>query len=436
MRTLLAVMLSAPVATAADWPQWMGPTRDGIWAETGIVDTLPSGGPPKKWTMPLAGGYSGPAVADGCVFVMDYLKEAGDDRPNPGTRNGLTGSERIHCFDSASGQSKWVCAYKCPYKVSYPVGPRCTPTVHDGRVYALGTMGHLTCLDAEKGTKLWQHDFTEKFEAKVPMWGFAGHPLVYKNTLICLVGGPEALLAAFDLKTGDVVWKALSTPGDDGPGYCPPSIIDVDGVTQLIIWHPQAVVSLNPDTGKQHWKQDLKPSYGMSIMMPRKGGDLLFAGGIGNSAAAIRLEPNATASIAWNGQKDTALYPANSTPLIVDETIYGVDVSGHLRAVKLSNGQRLWDTTKPIVNAEEKPTMHGTAFIVKNGENYFLFNELGDLVIAKLTPRKYEQISQAHLIEPTTPAFNRTVVWSHPAFAEKCIFVRNDKEIACFSLAK
>ena len=130
------------------------------------------------------------------------------------------------------------------------------------------------------------------------------------------------------------------------------------------------------------------------------------------------------------------IYPSNSTPLMCDGTLYGCDsMTGAMMAVDLDTGKRLWETNAPTTGKCDSP-MHGTAFAVKNGDRYFLFAETGDLIVAKLTPAKYEELDRAKLIEPTGEAFGRKVVWSHPAFAEKKIFVRNDKEIAAFDLAK
>jgi outer membrane protein assembly factor BamB len=437
MRTL-AITLALTVTTlAADWPQWMGPTRDGVWTEAGVATTLPAGGPKKLWSAKVHGGYSGPAVANGVAFVMDYDRKEGNAAPDPARQNDLKGRERVLAFDAVTGKELWKRDYDCPYHVSYPAGPRCTPTVHEGKVYALGTMGHLHCLNAKDGEVLWKHDFVEEFKAKLPIWGFAGHPLVYKNTLICLVGGPEALLMAFDKDTGAMKWKALATPTTDGPGYCPPSLVQAGGVTQLVVWHPQAIVSVNPDSGAEYWRESLKPNYGMSIMMPRAEKGLLYAGGIGGAAVALKLHADAPkAEKVWAGEKKTGVYPANSTPIVHDGTIYGVDVSGELRAVSLADGTRYWNATEATVNEPQTPLPHGTAFLVRNSVNnhYYIFNEKGSLIIAKLSPQKYEAVAEAKLVKPTTPAFNRTVVWSHPAFANQCVFVRNDEELACFSL--
>jgi hypothetical protein len=138
----------------------------------------------------------------------------------------------------------------------------------------------------------------------------------------------------------------------------------------------------------------------------------------------------------WRGRKGNAIYPVNMTPFLDDGYIYGVDQPGQFMAVKLETGERVWETTEPVTGKESKPAKSGTLFVIKNGDRYFLFNEKGELVIAKLTPKNYEEIDRAKILEPTSVAFGRSVVWSHPAFAGKCMFVRNDKEIVCVSLAK
>ena len=124
----------------------------------------------------------------------------------------------------------------------------------------------------------------------------------------------------------------------------------------------------------------------------------------------------------------------NSTPIVDGAVLYGVDQPGQLRAVNVATGARLWETTSPTTGA--KPANSGTAFLVKNGDRYFIFNESGELVVAKLSPEKYEEMSRAKILEPTNSCFGRPVVWSHPAFANKCMFARNDKEIVCVSLSE
>ncbi|MBS0263350.1 MAG: PQQ-binding-like beta-propeller repeat protein [Planctomycetes bacterium] len=427
---------TSAVCLAEDWPQWMGTKRDAVWRETGIIEKFPASGPKVLWRVPVHGGYAGPAVAEGRVYVTD-LVTAADTKSvsNPMSRPEINGEERIVCFDAQTGREIWKHAYPCKYAISYPCGPRCTPTVHQGKVYALGAEGHLFCLDATKGTVLWSKDFKADFGAKTPVWGFCSHPLVDGQKLICVVGGKDAVAYAFDKDTGKVLWQALEA---SGPGYSPPTLIEAGGTRQLLIWHTQALNGLDPETGRVYWSVKLEPQFGMSIMAPRQLGDKLFAGGIGGVSVLLQLAADKPAvTELWRGSMKTGASPVNATPFLENGFMYAVDQPGTLMGVNLENGQRVWETFKPISeDPNARRISSGTAFLVKNGERFFLFAETGNLIIARLTPKGYDEISRTKLLEPTGMAFSdRDVVWSHPAFANKCVFARNDKELVCASLA-
>ena len=441
---LLSIFLSAPspAARGDDWPQWLGPARDGVWRETGLVKAIPPAGLPVKWRAEVKGGYSGPAVADGRVYLMDYERREGDVANAPNDRNTLAGQERVLCLDAATGKLLWKHDYDCPYAISYASGPRCTPTVADGKVYTLGAEGNLFCLDAATGRVIWSKDFKKDYAAPTPLWGFCGHPLVDGDRLVCLVGGEGSVAVAFDKNTGRELWRALSASES---GYCPPSIIESAGVRQLVIWDADKLNSLDPATGTVLWSQPLKPSYGMSIMAPRVAatprGQVLFASGIGRIGALYTLAADKPgASVAWRGDPKSAVYCANSTPFIAGDTLYGCDCeTGFLTAVDLATGKRLWETGEPTLG--NRRGRHGTAFLVRQGDavgdgRTWLFSETGNLILARLTPAAYEELGRTHLVAPTNECFGREVVWSHPAFAGRCIFVRNDRELVCVSLAE
>ena len=429
--TCVWVLLARAGIHAEDWPQWMGAHRDAVWSETGIIDTFPKDGPKVKWRVKIAGGYAGPAVAGGKVYVTDYVSVG--NLKKEFHKEKFAGSERILCLDAKDGSQLWEYKYECAYHVQYPAGPRCTPTVHDGKVYALGTEGNLLCLDATQGKLIWQKDFKKDYNAKTAQWGFCGHPLVVGDKLICIVGGEGSIAVAFDKNTGKELWKTLSAKEQ---GYAPPTLIEAGGKQQLLIWHAEALNSLNPETGDKYWSVKLAPDYGMAIMAPRKSGDYLFAAGIPDKAVCLKLASDKPAvTEVWRGDKNTALYPVNMTPFIEGGIIYGVDQPGVLRGVKLETGERLWEVSEPV-NGKDRPSRTGTAFLVKNGERFFLFNELGELIIAKLSAKGYEEISKAKILDPTGTAFGRDVLWSHPAFANKSCYARNDKEIICVDLAQ
>lgn len=433
--SLCTLLLATSLAAAADWPQWMGPNRDDVWAETGILEKFPAKGPRVLWRKPIQGGFAGPAVAQGRVFVTDYLRLAGDEKPAPTRRNDLKGKERVLCLDAKTGKELWKHEYDCSYAISYPAGPRCTPTVDNGKVFTLGAMGDLFCLEAATGRVLWSKNLPKTYDAPLPLWGYAGHPLVYKNLLLCMAGGAGSAVVALDKETGKEHWKALDTPDI---GYSPPTLIEAGGVTQVLIFHGKGLASLDPDTGRLYWSEPLATAYGMAIMAPRKAGDYLFAGGHSGKSLGLKLDATKPAvTKAWQGSRTLGLAPVSGTPFVQDGVAYGIDGNGVFRAMRVATGERLWSTSRPV-NGRDGPggdANEGATFVTRNGDRYFIFGENGDLVIARLSPEKYEEISRAKLLDPVGVGLGRKVVWSHPAYAERCVFARNDQEIVCASLA-
>jgi outer membrane protein assembly factor BamB len=450
---VLAAGLASSATRADDWPQWLGPQRDGVWRETGILKTFPKDGPKVRWRAEVGMGYAGPAVAGGKVYVTDrVLGKDGKNPANPFSREEVPGKERVLCLDAANGKQLWKYEYPCTYQISYPAGPRTTPVVAGGKVYTLGAMGDLLCLDADKGTLIWSKNFPKDYDAPVPMWGFSSSPLLEGDKLICLVGGQGSTVVAFNKDTGKEVWKALSA---QEIGYCPPMIFEAGGKRQLIVWHPTALVSLEPETGKVYWSEKSKAGANMTIPTPRKAGDLLLVSCFYSGSMMLKLDKEKPAAeVLWkgkhflqprNGVSETpkgsdGLHCVLSTPVIKDGYIYGVCSYGQLRCLKADTGERVWESLKATGGDTER---WANAFIVEQDDRYFLFNEHGDLIIARLTPKGYEEVSRAHILDPTNKmaggAFsrkaNRLVLWSHPAFADKAMFARNDKELVCVSLA-
>lgn len=432
---LILVVASAFNVHADDWPQWLGPQRDGVWRETGIIQKFPESGPEVRWRTPIGQGYSGPAVAAGKVYLTDRQSPTKTNSTNFDKRS-IPGIERVVCLDEASGQVLWKEEYDCPYNMSYPFGPRATPVVDSGKVYTLGAEGDLLCSDAQNGKKVWSRQFKQDFNAPTPMWGFSANPLMDGNKIICLVGGQGSVAVAFDKNSGKEIWRALSARE---PGYAPPMIYTAGGKRQLIIWHPESVNSLNPDNGEVYWTVPFTARMGLSIPTPRKNGDRLFFTCFYNGSLMLEFEKEKPAvKELWRrsgrSEKNTeALQSIMSTPVFAGDYIYGVCSYGQLRCIKSSNGDRVWETFAATGGKEER---WANAFLIQQGERYFLPNEKGDLIIAKLTPEGYQETSRAHLLEPTNRGPGRDVVWSHPAFANRSIYARNDKEIVCASLAE
>jgi outer membrane protein assembly factor BamB len=426
----LTLVLSSTVK-ADDWPHWMGPSRDNVWHEDGLLDKFPDGGPKVLWRTPIAGGYAGPAVSGGKVFITDYVT-ADDVKVANFERNQFTGTERILCLDEATGKQLWKHEYPVKYDISYPAGPRCTPGIRDGKVYTLGAEGHLLCLNADNGKVIWQKDLKQEFGTKSALWGYAAHPLIDGQKLITLVGGKGTHAVAFDKDTGAEIWRTLTAREQ---GYSPPTIVTAAGVRQLLLLRPDAVSSVDPETGKELWSVPYEASSGSIIMSPLFDGRYLFVAGYSNKNMLLELsqsEPAAT--VVWQDRKKQAMSPINVQPFLEGDTVYGFDQDGYLYAMDLKSGDRLWKSAKPF-NTKRAPDS-GTAFITKQGDRFWMFNELGELLITKLSRDGYAEIDRAKVIEPSNVAFGRDVVWSVPAWANRHAYIRNDKEIIAVDLSR
>ena len=431
----LACLLSGTALLhAEDWPEWRGRGRLGVWNETGILERFPDGGLEVQWRTPVGGGYAGPAVADGRVFVTDYVQQ-----------RGLRGVERAWGLEEETGRVLWMHEWEVNYAgLGYAVGPRATPTVDGDRVYVLGARGALYCLDARTGEVRWSTDFVEDYGVE-PLawawdWGFASAPLVDGERLIAMVGAaPDALVVAFDKLTGEELWRALPTESE--PGYSPPIIITAGGVRQLIVWHPLAVSSLDPVTGDVFWEQPFDVANTLSVATPVQGGDRLLVSAFYNGSVMLGLDrDNIGARVLWRGASDNeiqtdGLHALVTTPIILGDYVYGIGSYGQMRCLHAATGERVWETQQ-VVNERVR---WASAQIVRNHDRVFINNDRGELIIARLAPDGYHELSRTQLIEPTSPPGNRrelrAVNWSHPAYANKRIYARNDEEIISASLA-
>jgi outer membrane protein assembly factor BamB len=431
-----AACLRMGFAEGSDWPQWMGPNRDGIWQETGILESFPATGPTPLWRRETGAGYAGPAVAGGQVYVFDRLVPENAPKPKSAFEaSQIPGTERLLCLNEKDGSLRWKYEYDCPYTVSYAAGPRATPIVRDGKVYIVGTMGNLACLDAESGNLVWKKDFKDEYNLKVPVWGVSANPLLDGEQLICLVGGEGTVAMSFNKNTGKELWRSLSAKE---PGYAPPVIFTLAGRRQLILWHAEAVNGLDPETGTVLWSEPWKMNYGMSIPTPRQVDNKVFLTSFYNGSLLLSFSPEKVApTVVWRtakmSERDTThLNSVMSTPFIEGGYIYGSCAYGQFRCLNLETGERLWETFAPTSGKSER---WGNCFIVKNGNRFFLFSEKGDLIIARLGPKGYQETGRAHVIDAVNTDPGRPVVWTHPAFANRRAYIRNDREIVCVNLS-
>ena len=433
------VVFGATHAQADDWPQWRGAGRLAVWSETGIVDRFPDSGLKVAWRTPVRSGFAGPAVADGRVFVLDW-------REDPESRT-LDGTERLVALDEETGAVLWTHEWATSYRMlqaSYAIGPRATPTVDGDRVYAVGASGALRCVDAASGELIWSRNYIDDYDTSVATWGVASAPLVDGDRLIAIVGGePDALVVAFDKRTGAELWRAVEVVGE--MGYGQPVIYEAGGVRQLIVWHAAALASLDPETGETHWEEPWEVGAGMSVATPVRDGDYLLVSQFYYGSMMMRLDTDRpSASVLWKGasrsempDETDGLHALITTPIVAAGHVYGVGSYGELRGLDARTGERLWMSDRMTVQAR-----WGTAYMVRQGGRYFVSNDEGYLIIARFTPEGYVEVDRTMLLEATSHSgygpqrrFDRLVNWSHPAFANRHVVQRNDNEVIRASLA-
>ena len=413
---LTSALLTAAAARAEDWPQWRGPGRDGVWHEAGVVEAFPAGGLAVAWRAAVGRGWSSPVVARGRVYLTDVEVA------------GAVATERVLCFDEATGEVVW--AHK--YTAAYPEwalgadggGPRATPLVSDGRVYTLGATGRLFCLDAGNGEVVWEKDLAKEYGSE-PFSGITTSPLVEGELLILFTfRKPGACVVALDRKTGKEAWRAL----DESFTYSSPIVVAAGGQKQLIVWTQEAVTSLDPATGATWWREPLRTPGDSAVATPVYSDHRLLVGGL-----MMKLEADRpAASVIWPADKSLKqrILSNTSTALLRGEYVYSAKTSGELVCLDAATGRELWHT-----DAVTAPGNGSSIHLVENRKSVLLFTDGGDLVRARLEPGGYHELGRAHLVDGTYAFNGRRRAWAAPAFANRRVFARNDREIVCADLA-
>jgi outer membrane protein assembly factor BamB len=426
IRLLNVVTLSTPLIRADDWPQWRGPGRDGVWRETGIVQSFASDVLQPAWTASVGPGYSGPTVAGDRVFLTDRVSAPEEQ-------------ERVRCFDRTTGRPLWMFAYPCVYRdIDYALGPRAAVTVADGRAFAYGAIGHAHALDVRDGRVLWARDLATEYQARINVWGVSSAPLVVDDRVIFQVGGePDACLVALDVRTGRERWRALAGKSS----YSAPRLIKQGNREVLLAWTATWLAGLEPATGKVLWQVPYKTTK-MIINVPDpvldETGRKIFLTSFYDGSYLFGLNSDSgPPELLWkrsgvSERKTDGLHSIIMTPFIRDGHAYGLDSYGEMRCLNLANGDRVWEDTTLLPKGR-----WATAHFVQNGDRTWITTERGEIVIARLTPAGFQPVSRARFITPGTSLRGREypIAWSHPAYAHRSLFARNDTELVCIPLA-
>ena len=411
----LATLLSVS-ARAADWPQWRGPNLDNVWNETGILRTFPDKGLKFRWRAPVGPGWSSPVVVQGRVYLTDMRL----DKPKAW--------ERILCFKESTGKLLWSreCELVYPEFAFNPEqggGPAATLIVEAGKVYWQGRSGQVDCLDARSGNVIWEIHLDTKYT--VGILSVRGSPLIEGNLFILVAGAkPGGCVIALDKRTGKEVWKAL----DDSKSSSSPLIVVAGGKRQLIVWTGSSVTSLNPATGETYWREALVTSGNDSIPTPIIQKNRLLISGL-----MFELNADApTAKALWPDSMAPSkrLLSNTSSPLLQGDYVYSAKSSGEFVCLEAGSGKQVWGTTNVTA-----PKFGASIHLTPNGDATFLFTDEGNLIIARLGPDGYHELSRTRLLKPTSDLMSRKLAWAPPVYVNRCVFARNDEELVCASLA-
>lgn len=394
----IAFVMFAGHGSAQDWPQWLGPTRDGK-----IDDTIEPWKKPLEavWSVPVGDGHSSPIVAQGMVFLHH--------------KPGNSDEETLTAWD-LSGKKVWeVTNPRDPFKSEFGVGPRATPSYSDGKIYSLGVTGILICRDAATGKEIWSKPLLAEFKAKNLYFGVSSSPLVDGNYVYVMPGGELGSIVALNKKTGDLVWKS----GTDRASYSSPTITVLEGRKLLVFQTERGVVGLDPATGKEQFRIPLKDLLNESSTTPVRIGDMLFASSVTFGSIGIKLsatEP--VASQAWKNNKLTCYF---GTPVEFDGSLYAVtgqivNPTATLHCIDPKTGQSLW--SKKGVG-----TYHAT--LLRTREKLLILEEKGDLVMVQPSKEGYQELARSPLCKMT---------WAHPAYAQGMLFIRDSQELKAIKL--
>lgn len=416
---LFALIFRIGFISADDWPQWRGPNRDAVWHEDGILKSFPAGGLKFLWRVQVHEGFSSPIVVQGRVYLTDVELTY----PNP--------QERVLCFDAATGQPLWTHAYPAAYEDYGPEnptqGPISTPICAGGKLYSIG-YSELHCRDAVTGNLLWKKELDKEYGSQ-PRLSWAS-PLIEGQHLIIYSGrlseDPVDCLIAIDKDSGQTVWRAIK----DFSAASSPIVVSAAGKRQVIVWSQQAVTAVDAATGQILWREATRPENQSSVVATpvTLGNQLLIA------ALMMELDQaQPAAKVLWPESKSPARrnFSMTSSPMLRGDLVFSGRTSGELVCLDAATGDQLWSDEK-VTELGRGATIHLTA----HGDETFLYTDRGELIIARLDRDGCHEVSRTKVLEPTYPFSGSKFAWAPPAFANRCLFARSDKELVCASLAE
>lgn len=404
---ILLVVWTVSTTLAADWPQWLGPNRDGTSADT----VSPWKDAPRViWRQPVGEGHSSPIVAKGFVFMIDRV---------PGEN-----AERLSCWNADTGKKISSIQYeRSPFSNPFGAGPRSTPIYDDGNVYALGVTARLSksAVGADgQLTAIFNNDLLKEFNAKNLFFGVAQSMLLVDDKILTMVGGKGAGIVALSKKDGSTIWKTL----DDTSSYASPILIESAGRQQAVFLTHNGLVGLSPKNGEVFWTFPFQDKLSESSTTPVKIGEHLLASSVTLGSVLLKLtskEGKPAVEKVWDNADLSCYF---STPAPVGEHVYMITAGGNLLQPKLMLRCVEWKTGKTVWSKEDAGRYHAAILRTANGK-LLILDDRGFLALVEPDPKEYRELARAKICGQT---------WAHPALVHGRLYIRDDQELLCLEL--
>ena len=394
---LILVMLLSLIAGAADWPQWRGPNRDGLSSETGLLAVWPASGPTVVWKITgLGEGYSSPSIALGRIYTQG---QRGD-------------RQYVLAFDVMTGKKLWETPTGVVFRHRQAGnGPRGTPTIDNGRVYALAADGTLVCLEAATGKVIWSQNVVQKYGGSVILYGISESPLIEGDRLIVMPGGPDAAIVSLNKFTGALQWKT----GSEGAGYASVIVAEIGGVRQALALTGDALLSVKIDNGELLWRYTkvLTRSIGMATPIFHDG-HVFVSTAFDTDCALLKLGPRTMSEVYFKREMMSYFY--FSTPVLVGDTLYSY-ANSILTAMDFKTGKVAW-----------KNRSVGRGSMIYADKRLYVLGEDGVMGLVEPTPQAYREAARFEILTDQSPA--RTP----PVISDGKLYLRVQDHLICYDI--
>ncbi len=409
---IISVLVVTSQIFASDWPQYLGPDRNAVSSEKGLMRSWPSNGPKVLWTVPLGEGFGGPAVSEGKVYIYDRV----DDKVNV-----------LRCFDLMTGHEEWTFSNKAPGSFSYN-GSRSVPAVKGNRIYVCDIMGNFHCVDKNTHEALWYKNIWSDFvDAELPKWAIAQNPLIYKNMVIIASQTKAVGLVAYEKQNGNIIWKTLELPGD--AGYVSPRIVRIDNEDHLVMVSASryegskgAVCGFNPINGDLLWSYEWKCKTPIPNVTEVGNNQLFITGGYRAGGALIRIEKNGNSwkvrEIMFSKEFGTHVHPA----LFYKGHLYSQCTNNQVRNGFICmdlQGNIKWKTGREPNFDKGGYILADDMIISSDGEKM--------LYLIEPTPTEFKVLAKAELLETKQ-------AWAPLALSDGKLLIRDQEQMKCVLL--